>query len=215
VGSALRADTQAGGWELVSVKDGITTHRREVPGSPVVAIRGEGIVDAPILRVASVIMDTRRESEWTDALVEVRRLRTFDKLHYVEYTHIGMPAVLSDREFVVETRVQIDAARKQITFQMRSVRDPGEPTTKLVRGDLMQSNYLLTSLDHGTRTRMVADVHADPKGSVPSWIVNLFQKSWAHTTITRLRAQVRKPDVHDDEALAKLLVQAGLTETAP
>ena len=41
------------------------------------------------------------------------------------------------------------------------------------------------------------------------WIVNHYQKSWAHDTIERLRNQVRKPSMHDDPELKQTLLEMG------
>ena len=43
-------------WELFDQEDGIRMFRRDVPGSSIVALRGEGFVEAPIARVASVLV---------------------------------------------------------------------------------------------------------------------------------------------------------------
>jgi hypothetical protein len=208
---AATADTSTSTdtWERLGTSDGITTYRREVPGSPVVAIKGDGIVDAPILRVASVILDTTRLHEWTDSLAAARRIRTVSRAEFVEYDHIRTPFILKDRDFVVQTSVELLPKEKQIVLRMRSVADPAAPATSYVRGELMQSRYVLTGLDHGRRTRMIADVHADPKGSVPKWIVNHYQKGWAHDTITRLRDQVKRPDIEDDAELERILAKEG------
>jgi hypothetical protein len=59
---------------------------------------------------------------------------------------------------------------------------------------------------------VVAEVHTDPKGSIPKWMVNLTQKSWAHTTIMGLRAQVRKASASDDPELKAMLEKAGFLQ---
>ena len=56
---------------------------------------------------------------------------------------------------------------------------------------------------------MVAEIHADPKGSVAKWIVNMFQKGWPHNTITSLREQVKKPDIRDHAHLKEVLTDKG------
>jgi hypothetical protein len=206
---ALSAGPPDARWELVGTKDDIITYRREVAGSPIVAIRGEGTVEASVARVTSVLLDTPRLVEWIGSLTEAHRLRSTGKLSYTEYDHVSTPFPLTDREFVTESRAEVDSAKKQVTVKARSVQDPAAPATKLVRGDLLSSTFTLVALDHGLRTRVIAEAQADPKGAIPKWIVNYFQKSWAHTTITGLRSQVRKPDVVDDPDLRKMLEQAG------
>ena len=71
--------------------DGITVYRRDVSGSPIVALRGEGIVNASILRVASVIVDNQRAPEWVDSVAEVHTLRTTGEAESVEWDHVKTP----------------------------------------------------------------------------------------------------------------------------
>jgi hypothetical protein len=209
---ALSASAQGEKWELVGTKDDIVSYRREVEGSPVIAIRGEAVVDASIVRVASVLLDTARLPQWMDRLAEARRIRTENARHYVEYDRATVPFPLSNRDFVVETRVEVDAAKKQLLLKAHSVVDPSAPVTGLVRGEVLASTFTLTALDHGQRTRVVAEVHTDPKGSIPKWMVNLTQKSWAHTTIMGLRAQARKANISEDPEVKALLEKAGFLQ---
>jgi len=65
------------------------------------------------------------------------------------------------------------------------------------------------AIDGGKKTRVLAEVLADPKGSVAKWIVNMFQKGWPHNTITSLRAQVKKPDIKDHARLKDVLTDQG------
>jgi hypothetical protein len=212
VSLAVSASAQGEKWELVGTKDEIVSYRREVAGSPVIAMRGEAVVDASIVRVASVLLDTARLPQWMDRLAEARRIRTEGPRHYVEYDRATVPFPLSNRDFVVETWVEVDAAKKQLLLKAHSVVDPSAPETGLVRGEVLSSTFTLTAVDHGQRTRVVAEVHTDPKGSIPKWMVNLTQKSWAHTTIMGLRAQVRKAGVSDDPAVKAFLEKSGLLE---
>jgi hypothetical protein len=209
---ALFAGAQGEKWELVGSKDDIVTYRREVAGSPVIAIRGEAVVEAPILHVASVLMDTVRLPQWMDRVAEARRIRATSALHYVEYERAATPFPLTDRDFVIESWVEIDAVKKQMVLRARSVEDSSVRATGLVRGEVLSSAFALIPQDHGRRTRVVAEVHTDPKGSIPKWLVNLVQKSWAHTTIMGLRAQVRKANVPDNGEVKALLEKAGLLE---
>ena len=206
---ALFAGASGEKWELVGSKDDIVTYRREVAGSPLIAIRGEAVVDASILHVASVLMDAAHLPQWMDRLAEARRIRTIGLRHYVEYDRASTPFPLTDRDFVVETWVEIDAAKKQLLLKAHSVTDPSAPVTGLVRGEVLSSLFTLVPLDQGRRTRVVAEVHTDPKGSLPKWLVNLVQKSWAHTTIMGLRSQVRKATGPDDPDLKASLEKAG------
>jgi hypothetical protein len=196
-------------WEKIGDNDGIIAYRREVPGSPLIAVKGEGVVNASIVRVASVLVDTSRATEWIDRLVESRVVRQVSDTETVHYDHIGTPIVMKDRDFVTRAKLEFDNAGKKVILKMHSVTDPLAPPTDYVRGQIMESYFIMTSMDHGTKTHISVEVHADPKGSIAKWIVNMFQKSWPHNTISRLRTQVAKPDIKDHPRLKAELTAAG------
>ena len=111
---ALLAGPSDQKWDLVGSKDDITTYRREVAGSPIVAIKGEGTVDASIARVASVLLDTTRLIDWMGSLKEAHRLRSMGPLSYIEYDHVSTPFPLTDREFVTESRGELNSAKRRV-----------------------------------------------------------------------------------------------------
>ncbi len=196
-------------WEKLGDDDGITVYRREVPGSSLIAFKGEGVINASIIRVASVLTDSSRATEWVDSLAESKIVRQVSETKTIHYDHIATPFVLKDRDFVSDCKLEFDPAHKKVTLNFHAVTDPLAPPTNYVRGELMHSSFTLTSLEHGTKTHIVAEIHADPKGSVAHWIVNLFQKRWPRNTITRLRAQVAKPDIQEHPRLKAALTEHG------
>jgi len=196
-------------WEKIDDDDGIVVYRREIPGSPVIAFKGEGDINASILRVASVLVDTSRATEWIDSLTECKTLKQIGEDEYIEYDHVSTPFVLKDRDFVIDAKIELDPAQKKVCLNIHSVTDPVAPETNYVRSELMHSCFALTALEHGQKTHIVAEIHADPKGSVAKWIVNMFQKGWPHNTITSLRAQVKKPDIRDHAHLKEVLTDKG------
>jgi hypothetical protein len=200
----------AEGWEKIDDDDGITVFRREIAGSPVIAFKGIGVVNAPIARVVAVITDTPRSTEWMDSTSEARVVRKVSPLEQIVYTHIATPVVMKDRDFVTRAKAEIDGAKKRFVIRIQSVNDPGAPPTSYVRGEIHQSSFILTSIDGGKKTQVVTEIHADPKGSVAKWIVNLFQKNWPHNTIKNLRKQVGKGDIKESADLRAALAEQGL-----
>jgi hypothetical protein len=203
------ADATAPAWETLRTEDGIQVARRVVPGSPFVAFRGEGDVDAPLLLVGSVLVDIDRDHEWIDSVAEARVLRQVSRTEYVTYSHVATPPTMSDRDFVMDVTIEPDAATRSLVVRMHSVDDPSAPKTSYVRGNMRESTFTLTSIDGGKRTHVVAEVHCDPKGSIASWIVNLFQKSWGYNTLHALRAQLTKKDIAVHPLLSAVLEEKG------
>jgi START domain len=215
------ADTpSAPKWEMFDEEDGIRMYRRDVPGSSIVALRGEGFVEAPIARVASVLADRKRSVEWIDRLVKTKVLRQLSDTESINWNHIKTPTPLKDRDFVFKSMITTDPAQKKVLFSYYSVKDALAPETDdYVRGSFKAGKFELTMATRtnkdGTKTRgtiVNAEVEVDPAGSVPTFIVNMVQKSWPHKTLTALRRQVAKPDIKDDPRVVERLTREGFLQ---
>ena len=203
---SVASDAPAEWAQTAQTKDGITVFRKDIPGSDVLAFKGEGIVDAPLQLIASVIFDFTRGTEWVKNLKESRVLRWENKSVFIEYDHVGTPFVMKDRDFVSRVTTEIDTAHRSLTIEYKTADDPSAPKTSFVRGDMIHATFVLTALGTGKnqRTHVAADIHCDPKGAIPKWIVNFFQKDWPVDTFRNLRKQVVKSDVKVDPRFANL-----------
>ena len=83
------------------------------------------------------------------------------------------------------------------------------PKTRYIRGEIQDSTLLLTSMDGGRSTHVVAELHADPKGGVAAWLVNWFQKNWGYNTLEGLRAKAAKRETPVVPWLRTLLADSG------
>ncbi|MBW2456392.1 MAG: hypothetical protein JRI68_17865 [Deltaproteobacteria bacterium] len=183
-------------WEPHSEADEIQTFTGQVPGSDFVAFKGAGPIDAPIAKVANVLIDTPRHGEWVPSFGGMRIVRDLSENEKVIYRHVLTPFVIDDRDFVVKVLVHEDEAYGHLLFDFSSVEDPDAPVIDgKVRGMLHSSGYRMWPIEGGARTMVIFTIHADPKGDVPAWIVNLFQNGYARTNLENIRAQAAKADV--------------------
>jgi hypothetical protein len=185
----------AADWTLMGRRDGIEVYRREMPGSPLVVFKGEGTIDAPLWKVASILLDTRRAPEWADSLKESRVVKRLGPAEYEEYNHLGMPFILKDREFLSRVVIAIHPDQKTFSLAYAPTSDRDVPRSHYVRGEIEYGFFEVTSLEAGKRSTLKAEIQCDPKGAIPSWVVNFFQKSWPLNTFQGIRTQAAKPDV--------------------
>jgi hypothetical protein len=183
----------AGAWTKIDDENGIKVFRKEVPGSPLVAFRGETMVSAPIEKLLWVLADNAHRTDWVDRLKKSVVLQTNGSYEYIVYQHFGLPFPISDRDYVYRGRATRDK-NGVVTLDIASVTHPKAPATVGVRANLIGSRYVLTPKGPD-KTYVVVEIHTDPKGAIPTWLVNLIQTSWPMKTLQGLRSQVAKPFV--------------------
>jgi START domain len=182
-------------WQKSCNSNGLTIYWSKVEGSPIIAFKGEGIVDAPLEKVASIIIDTTRGTEWIDSLMESKVVRSISPTEFIEYDHVGTPFIMANRDFVSHVTVEADAKTRRMVVRYTPTEDPlAPPLKKYVRG-VMVCEFRMVPMSIPEETYVEAEIHCDPKGSVPKWIVNLFQEGWPQTTFESLRKQAKKTDI--------------------
>ena len=192
-------------WKLVGNQHGVEIYRRDVPGSGVVAFKGQGTIEAPLWKVASILLDTKRAPEWAESLKESRVVRRVGPNAYIEYNHLGMPFILRDRDFVSEVVIEVNADARTFGLVYKPTDDHSIAVTKYVRGEIRSGLFQVRSVEQGKRSTLMAEIQCDPKGAIPTWIANFFQRSWPLTTFERLRSQAAKPDIAMPEEFKDVL----------
>lgn len=196
-------------WQKSCETDGLTIYWSKVEGSQVIAFKGDGIVDEPIEKVASVIVDTTRGTEWIDSLVASKVVRNLNPTEFIEYDHVGIPfpfdTVMSDRDFVSHVTTDYDPQTRWLTVSYLPAEDDQAPVLKKYTRGVMTCVFKLVPMSMPGQTYLDAEVHCDPKGGVPKWLVNFFQQGWPETTFQNLRREVKKPDITVVPMIADLM----------
>ncbi len=180
-------------WTPLDNEDGIATFRKEAVGG-VYPLKGITTFDIPIERILSVVLDTKNATDWVDLLESERVVRTYPRQSAVYLDHFRSPVpLISDREFLYQTKLIIDRKNHALVYRMWSINDPSVPQhPDRVRAWMYPSTWRFIPLQGG-RTRIVVENSIDPKGSLPTWLVNLTQKTWPQETLIALRKQAQKP----------------------
>jgi hypothetical protein len=194
-------------WDPYYIEDGIQVWRKEIPGCPLIAFRGSGTITEPIGKVLSVILDTRRESEWIEGLLEARVLREVSPSEDYEYCRIASGFFLiEDREVVSHNVLTFDGKGRRAIVDTSSVDLPDVPRkTGTVLARLEHSAMIIASEDGGRRTSFTMEALFDPRGRIPKWMVNVFQKKFPVQTIRKIRAQARRSDVVEYPRIRELI----------
>ncbi len=199
------ADLSLVKWELLSEREGISVFRWDPPDSPLFAFKGEATIDAPIAKVASVLADTPRRHEWVPHLIEAHIVKEISERERIEYTSIATPPFTKNRDFVLHTSAEYLEPTKELVFHFMSIDDPSVPATKMIRGQVIKSRYMMRALDRD-KTFVEYLVHIDPKGGIPRWLVNMVQKNIPRHTLEAIRRQVKKTDIVELGAVQRLFL---------
>ena len=182
----------AKGWEKIGTFDNVKVSRKTVKGSPLFAFRGITEANIPLDILIGTFTDPKQRRHWVDRYDEHV---TFKKTELSEtyWIHFKLP-VVSDRDYVLKSDAIVDKDKGIIQVKIKSVKHDKYPPKCCVRAEVKGTYYKFTALSP-TRTRLEVEVHTDPKGLLPSWVVNLIQEKWPSKTLSRLITHALKNKV--------------------
>lgn len=196
VSLALPATAFAGGWESVGTIDGVRVWRKQVEGSKKLAFRGEVTANVHIAKVISVFGDSKSRRYWVDRWKADKELEVKSPFERTYWIRFGLPFPVSDRDYVLHTKAEVDNDKRVLTARIKSVPHRAKGIDDCcVRGEVTSTYYRFEAVQGGEKTKLAVEVHTDPRGMLPSWLVNLIQKGWPAKTLNGLVRAAQRPTV--------------------
>ena len=187
--AALTARPNEGRWVVISEDGGIIVYRRAEDSRATVTIRGETTIAAPSAAIIAVMLDSPRASEWVPFVHEKRDLQVIGPDERLEYTHTRLPWPLKDRYFINRGKMeQLPAGIVHI--YVHSVDNPPFKEDDKILGQLYYADFVLTPRDGGRTTHILLEINSDPKGWIPTWMINLAQVEWPRKFFSGLNDQL-------------------------
>ncbi|MFT6070066.1 MAG: hypothetical protein ACJAT2_003280 [Bacteriovoracaceae bacterium] len=153
-----------------------------------------------IPEIFAVFIDTKRKHQW------IPRLKTSwaedvpnNKASRIEYAEVLMPFPFDNREVLVQVDTIIEGSLDKIRLHCRSVQNDRIIKKGNIRALVYPSNLTLTWDETKKETLLEVVSFTDPQGYIPTWVVNLFQKSEALTMAQALIKQLKKKLYSDEE----------------
>lgn len=185
IGVASPLGAKSGSWEYVGTHDNVKVSRQQIEGTSVMAFKGETVANVHISRIIAVFIDEDERKHWVDRYDGHKTLASSARsaTYWIKF---NLPFPVSNRDYVLKTDVEIDEANKIVEAHLKSVKDPRKPDDDCcVRAITTRGYYKFQALPGG-KTKMLVEIHTDPKGMLPNWLVNSIQKDWPSKTLGSL-----------------------------
>lgn len=167
-----------GKWQKILSEDGFNVFTREMPNSKILGFKLEGVINAPIDQIMENMRDVETSAEWTPDLAEKSTIEEISDAEAITYSRNDLSWPISDRDFVTHNKLFLHKERKLLYVMTKSVIDQRSPPRKgIVRAWLSYSNIGLRPVSE-KQTYVEWTIFADPKGGIPTWVVNFYQRGF-------------------------------------
>ncbi len=186
LGSSLPYEKE---WTLKRKGSEMWVYTRDRAGSDIKEVRLIMHVDADIHTINSVLNDATRQTEWVYRCEDAKDLGGHIDTGWYYYSRISMPWPMDDRDLVAKVvGEQVDGIYTSKSIAAPDYRPEVEGCVRLTDFDVSTTYEVLPSGE----TKMTYDLHSEPGGAVPSWLVNMFVDKGPVETMTKLRNLVEK-----------------------
>ncbi|MFK8056357.1 MAG: START domain-containing protein [Saprospiraceae bacterium] len=171
-------------WTLKKTGKKMWVYTRDRAGSEIKEVRLIMEVDASITAINAVLNDASRQPEWVFHCTSAKDLGGKVDTGWYYYSRIALPWPMDDRDVIAKVIGQQDGD----VYRSKSIAAPTfQPE---VEGCVRITDFDVTTayeaLPDGS-TKITYEVHSEPAGAVPSWLVNLFIEKGPVETMTKLR----------------------------
>jgi hypothetical protein len=177
---------QAAAWTLAKEQDGIKVWTRKIADSPIAESLATVTVKSKLSPVVALILDAKDQHNWIDSVDQSETLQQISATKSYNYTLSKAPWPVSDRDAVVLT----EASQNPLTYvvQIRSRATPDKLPKKrgVVRVQRVDSLWTLTP-QPGDKVKISYQVHSDPGGHLPAWLINSVITDQPFNTLKNLR----------------------------
>jgi len=179
-------------WQPEIKKNGIDAYSRVVEGTSILEIRAIAVVDARMEVIAEVLRDIPANVEWRPKCVECRLLENHSRNSMTTYTRIDLPWPVSDRDVVIKADTSINLNTGRVVVSLGSVdHHKAPPPNGNVRITDFFSQYYLEYINR-EQTGIIFTTRVNPAGSIPTFLVNMFNKRFAYEEMLGLLQMVKK-----------------------
>lgn len=144
---------------------------REIEGSSLREFKGEMLVETQLTTLAALLLDGQAAPQWMHQCEKFEVVEQLDPKNAIIYFINGAPWPVSDRDAVVASSMSQDSETltMRVTIEALTGRLPVDED--YVRIPRMSGHWLFEPLEDG-KVLIRYQVHAEPGGSLPSWLAN-------------------------------------------
>ena len=162
----------------------------DMPNTNLKAIKVECIINATMSQLKALLMDAKAHEKWvynTKTSYTVKQISDDQQIYYSE---VSMPWPVKNRDVVIDLKWQQDVNGKKVRVTSTAL-SGYVPENDAIRVKFSNVLWIVTPVNE-KQLQIEYTAQADPGGTVPAWLVNMFCTKGPYETFKNLRILVSK-----------------------
>jgi len=174
------------GWVLKKEKNGIFIYGLKKDTSDFNSIKVETELKGKAEDLLSIILDVENHNKWAYGTKSATVLKRISEKEIIFYKELKSPALVSDRDIVVQLKVLSIPAVNSIKIESIALPDFIPAKKNLVRVPKSNETWIIKQSE-AQKIKVSYYLQIDPGGTLPPLLVNLFIDKGPYETFEKLR----------------------------
>ena len=178
-------------WKLVKDVDGIQIFKRDFFDSTIDEFKATTFINISVEIINEVLLDVSAQREWMAFNKDVSIVEK-NKDGFVFYHVLDMPWPVADRDVIIKTIMFSDVLNGEYLSYFSAVDDLCKPVSSdNIRIKQMTGKWYFKRISKDL-SYFVCQMHIEPGGKLPVFIINKFSKNIAFLNIKAFKKLARK-----------------------
>jgi len=180
----------ASSWKLEATDEdkNIQVYTREVAGSELKEFKGITQIKTSVSALVALLKDKKDATQWMHNIIEYEVQEEISEVESIVYSVSEAPWPVTNRDSYVRSILTVDA-NGVVTSTMKAEPEYGPLDEEYVRMPSLKGGWTFTPQEEGM-VEVVYQVHANPGGSLPNWLVNSIVVETPMETLSNLHEQI-------------------------
>ena len=179
-------------WELAKKQNEITVYTRHVKGSNFKEYKAVANIKASLSSMVAIVDDVEAYPSWIHTCKEGKLLKRINEKETYNYTINDAPWPVRDRDAAVHNKISQNPEDRVIIIEIRGISRYIPEKTGLQRVKKIDGFWRFTPLGNDT-VEVVYQVHSEPGGNLPSWLVNSIVVAQPFYTLVNMKKVLTRP----------------------
>jgi hypothetical protein len=179
-------------WTLTKDKDGIKIYQSEVKHSKFKNIKVECTLEGTYDKLMTVLNDVPKQKDWVYNNISASILKRISANEFYYYSKTHLPWPMTNRDAVVHLKMHKDSLNRFLKISAVSEPNYAPQKSDLVRVPRSDISWYVTM----PTTKTISIVYlfdAEPGGSLPAWVVNMFTDKGPYESFKKLAELLKQP----------------------
>ena len=178
-------------WKQERDENGIKVFSSDIVNADYKAVKVECTFHGTYSKLISIVSNVSHNNEWVYNSKKNHVLRKNNSRDFIYYTETRFPWPMSNRDVVIHLRIQTDSLPKFLIIS-----GTGEPNfIPEILSKVRVPHYLAkwkVTMPAPQTIRISYVLEADPGGSIPTWLANIFIDKGPYETFKKLSVMLVK-----------------------